>query len=260
MLQALALLLLATQLCLADPLNGGITTGDVVGALFIIVAIVVVFVTAPTLSYLSYKRPGRQLNIAAWVLAIITKVACIALVMRWGGYAALQWGIMAAILPNISLYLLLLKAERSLTGRGFQLAIFIRSLLGISVAGTLLSLVTTRLLFLGNIHLYQVVSGVARLGITVWFVYQYLKLAPAKGVIYAPGPLHPFIWGVAIALGMFINTIVMLLLYIIKQESGISGFGNFNFSMPGETVFTVAFALLSGVLAYALFRQQAKRS
>jgi hypothetical protein len=253
--------LLAGMLCHADPLNGGITNSDVVALLLIILAIALVFAAAPVVSYLSYKRQGRQLNITAWVLAIITKLACIVFATRSGNNNYWQWGALAGILPNISLCLLLLKAERNLHGWQFQLASFVHSILGILVADILLSLVLSRFIILGDVRIYQAFSGLLRFAITVGFVYQYLKSAAAKAVGFAPGLLRPFVFGLAITLGLFMNNMLMLLLVEVQSDHVFqSGITNIVFSMQHENIFLLANALLSGVAAYWLFNQKTKNA
>lgn len=252
--------LLASHLCHADPLNGGIRTEDVLGGLLLILAAVLVFVAAPVLSFLSYRRPGRQLNLTAWVLAIITKLACVIFLSRSADIFYLQWGAIANLLPNLSLYLLLLKAERNMMGWQFQLAILVRSILGILVVGSLFSMLLSRFISLGNIQVYGVISGIVRFGITVGFVYQYLKIAAAKGVNIASGLLHPFMCGLVITLGLYVSNIIMVLFVVAGSHGSLSGITNISFSMRYDTVFVVASALLSGVAAYGLFNLKRKNA
>ena len=251
--------LLASQLCHADPLNGGIRTEDVVGALLLVIVAALVVVAAPVLSYLSYKRPGRQLNLTAWVLAIVTKLACIVLAIRSGNSPFWQWGAQLGILSNISLYLLLLKAERDLTGRRFQLAFFVHSILGIMIARSLFSYVLFPLLLLGIIHIF--LSDLVMFGIPVWFVYQYLRSAAAKGVKFPAGLLHPFVWGLAITLGVFINGIFMVLfVFVISERSSLSDIAYFAFGTRYQIASVVANALLSGVVGYWLLNRKTKNA
>ncbi len=250
---------LASQFCLAAPPSGGLRTEEVVRVLLFILVAPMVVAAAPVVSYLSYKRPGRQLNVTAWVLAIITKLACLIVIARSGGNYYAQLGALAGVLPNFSIYLLLLKAERNLSGRRFQLAFFAHSILGILIAGSLFSLVLSRFIFLGNISIYHVFSGLARFGVTVWFVYQYLKSAAAKGVTFAPGLLHPFVWGLGINVLLYISSrLILLMVFVQWKPDNLSGITNISFSMPIENLLLVANALLSGVAAYLLFNQKTK--
>ena len=256
----LAPVLLAAQICHADPLNGGIRTEDIVGLLLLIIVALSVFAAAPICGYLSYKRPGRQLNIIAWVLAIITKLTSIIFIIRASGSQYAQWGTLLGMLPNIGIYFLLLKAEGNLIGRQFQLAIFVRSILGIAVLNILFSMVLLRFLSLGNISIYQLLNGQVRIACTVWFVYQYLALAPSKGVNKDSGLLHSFVYGLAITLGLFINSLLMMEMVILSGGGKLSGITNIASSMLPEMVLVVANALLSGFIAHWLYHQKKKKN
>ncbi len=252
----LLLVLLVGFPCNADPLNGGITTEDILAGLLPYLLLLLIFIATPILSYLAYKRSGKKLNKISWVLAIIAKFVCIVLAFKTGSTQYSSWVVLISVLPNISLYLLLLKAEQRMIGWQFQLASFIHSILGIQLAGTLLSILLVPFLQMNKLHIFMFFVGSIRFCASVWFIYQYLKLANSKG-IYFTSMLYSFVCGIIISLGLFLNNISMLLVSISESDRfGNPGLANTIFSMPIETVFLVATAIFSGAVAYWLYSRK----
>ncbi len=253
--------LLASQVCQADPLNGAIDTQDVIEVLLILLAALLVFVAAPIVSYLNYKRSSKQLTYTGWMLAIVTKIAIIYFITRSGDMYYKQLATLVGFLPNISLYMLLLKAEKALMKWWYMLTVFVRCILGILLMNNVLSLLLFRILFGSNVPLLQAFSHLISFGITVWFVFQFIQSSKDKGLVNEIGLKHSFLFGAAVSIGLVMNNMFFVILSVLRSEgNNFSEIANVVFSMHHNTMLISANIMLSGVVAFGLYKQLGKRT
>jgi hypothetical protein len=264
-LQKSALLLLpalfAAELCTANSINTD--WGKALAILaFIIFVVALIFIATPIVANINRKSTNNMLNKTAWAMTIITKIASIGILGHF--FQALSSYRLLALLsvfPNISINLLLMKAEEKLNGRQFQLSYLIRSILSILVAGSLFSFFMGYSFGLFNYQLLLIFSMLLRFGLSVYFTYRYLILAPVKNVSFPTGWQHPFIFGLMLHLGVYFAAAAMLLVCQLNLFTDYPDVVlTFIFGSFPANVFQLIGTATCGPIAYAVFMNKAKRS